>query len=124
MKSLLSSLGVLTLGLAGLAFILLPSPVHAVTITVTGWLVPDGTHFNNGIGALLFPIIGVGLFAGMGKVLDLEGDFGVTLILAGLTVGGAIGMLQIGASSSNVLPFALVVVPGVDLLVWMWKGGG
>ena len=100
-------------------------PAYAnVTSTVTGWLFPDGTHWNNGIGALIFPIMGVGLFAGMGRVLDLEGSFSVTLILAGLTVGGLLSMLSLNASSTNVIPFALVIVPGIDLLIWIWKGGG
>ena len=127
MKGALSSVVVFGLIGAGLLFISFPTIKVAFatsTSTVTGWLVPDGTHFNNAIGALLFPIIGVGMLAGMGRVIGLEGDFGVTLVLAGLTIGGLVSMLSLNANSSNVLPFALVVVPGADLLIWQWKGGG
>ena len=67
----------------------------------------------------------VGLFAGMGRILGLEGDLGVTLVLIGLTTGGLMGILALGNSTAgNLIPFALIIVPGVDLLLWVWKGGG
>ena len=117
------AVGLLSIG-AILVMFLPTSAIAGTTTTVIGWLIPDGPHWNNGIGAFVFPIMGVALFAGMGRVLQLEGDFGVTLVLAGLTIGGLLAMLSINASSNNVLPFTLVIIPGVDLLIWVWKGGG
>lgn len=127
-KGLLSTMAIGALGALAFAFIVFSSslPAYALSTTtaITGWLFPDAAHWNNGFGALLFPIVGVGLFAGMGRIVGLTGDFSVTLILAGLTVGGLLAMLSLNASTNNVLPFALVLVPGVDLVIWMWKGNG
>ena len=116
------------MGIIVLAFIVylwMPQVVHAITTTttVTGWLIPDSAHFNNGIGALLFPLIGVGLFTSFPLILGYRGDLVVTMALVGLTIGSVMGMLSLTGSSNSVIPFALPVVAGADLLLWLWKGG-
>ena len=126
MKSIIAS--AIASGFMILAFGLavgLPFPVHAFTSTTTiiGWLVPDGAHWNNGIAAMLFPIIGVALFSIMARLLDQPGDMVVTFSLVGLTMGALVGMLSINASSSNVIPFAMPVVAAIDLVLWLWQGG-
>ena len=116
-------LGILFLAL--LSWLGLPRVVYAITTTttVTGWLVPDSTHFNNGIGALLFPLVGIGLFTSFPLILGYRGDLVVTMALVGLTIGSIMGMLSLTGSSNSVIPFALPVVAAADLLLWLWQGG-
>ena len=133
MKGLLSALAVLALGVMALIFVSGGMPAvlasttsfGASTTSVTGFLAPDGAHFNVGVSVLVWALLGVGLFTIMARVLDLHGDVIVTLALVGLVFGSLFGMLSLGNSTvGNSLPFALPVVAGVDLILWLWQGSG
>ena len=129
MKSFLGWVG--TLGLIALAFVLyalpqLPETAYAATTTIIGWNFPNAATFGNGLMALILPIAGVGLFAGIPIALGTRGDFVVTMTLIGLTIGSVLGTLTTtltGPSSSGLIPFGLIVESGLFLVLWMWKGG-
>ena len=126
MKGLLSGLAVGGIGVLAFLSVGLASPAFATTTTtIIGWLAPDGAHFNSGIPVLMWAMLGVALFTIVGRAMDLHGDVVVTLALLGLVLGSLMGMLSLGNSTiGNSLPFALPVVAGADLVLWLWQGGG
>ena len=76
--ALLPVAGIIILSFISFGFFPSVSASTPTTTTLTGWLFPDGTHFNNAIAAILFPIIMVGAFTALGRVLGVDGDFNVT----------------------------------------------
>jgi hypothetical protein len=120
----LSAVAVLALMVAGASFILVPtSKVAYATFTVTGWLVPDAAHFNAGIPVLIFCLLGMSFVAMMGRIVGLEKNT-PTLALLGLFIGSMIGLLSLGNSTSgNFTPFAVPIMAGADLALYIWMGG-
>jgi hypothetical protein len=126
-----SALAVLVLIFAGISFVLVPTArvAYASTTTlgmiysITGWLVPDAAHFNAGIPVLIFCLLGMAFVAMMGRIVGLERNT-PTLALLGLLIGSMIGLLSLGNSTSgNFTPFAVPIMAGADLALYVWMGG-
>ena len=95
--------------------------------TIIGWNVPSSANFMNGIIALIIPLAGVGLFAGIPTAFGMRGDLVVTMALIGMTVGSVLGTLTLtlsGGGSTGSIPFALVMLSGTMLVLWLWRGQG
>ncbi|MDE1824341.1 MAG: hypothetical protein KGH74_03510 [Candidatus Micrarchaeota archaeon] len=108
-----------------LAFVLWffsPPVLAVVTTTITGWNFPNATTFNNGLGALIFPMVGMGIFVSIPVLLDRKGDFVVTMALLGMVIGSVFGMLTL-AGSSGTVPFGILVTNALLFFIWVWKGG-
>lgn len=116
---------IFTLGIGGLAFALtaLSPSAQALTVTITGWLAPDAVHLGNGLFALIYPFVGIGLFSGMAFGLGERGDILVTTTLLGQLVGSLLAMLSVTSSGTNAIPFAMLLIPGFSLALWLWEGG-
>lgn len=119
---------VVTLALMALAMLLyfvprLPEAIAATTTTVTGWNVPSGTTFQHGLVALVLPMATMSLFASLPMIVDQRGPIVVTMALIGLTLGSIIGMMSLTATGATDISFGFVVVSGLFLVLWLWKGG-
>lgn len=120
-----------TLGLMGLALLLevgpsLPKALATITTTttLTGWNVPNGTTFGHGLVVLILPLATMGLFAGLPLMVDQRGPIVVLMALIGLTLGGIIGMMSLSSVAATDVSFGFVVVSGLYLFLWLWKGQG
>jgi hypothetical protein len=125
-RSVLASIA--TLGLMTLAFLLylmpwVPQAFATTTITITGWNVPSGTTFGHGLVVLLLPMATMALFAGLPLMVEQRGPIVVTMALIGLTIGSVIGMMSLTATGPTDISFGFVVVSGLSLILWLWKGG-
>ena len=127
----MNRLAIATLGLMGLAFLLemgpaLPKALATITTTttITGWNVPNGTTFQHGLVVLILPLATMGLFAGLPLIVDQRGSIVVLMALIGLTLGGIIGMMSLSAVATTDISFGFVVVSGLYLFLWLWKGQG
>lgn len=125
MRQILLSLS--TLVLMGLGFFLyLDIPVAYAVITTTttiiGWNVPSGATFGNGLIALILPMVTMPMFAAFPLMFDQRGDIIVTMALVGFTAGALIGMLgtQLAVNPTSI-PFAMVILSGLLLGVWIWR---
>ena len=112
---------IIALGAAFMIFT--PSKVEAVvTSTITGWLVPDAAHLTAGVPIFLFAILFTGFFAMVGRLMGMERQI-ATFALMGLFAGSLLGVLSLGNSTAgNITPFALPVISGIDLLLFIWMG--
>lgn len=123
MNKAVNALLVAGLCLLGIAFIASSPGTSAAqtTTSIVGWLAPSGAQWNVGIPVLIFALAGVALFSMMARFLDLKniGSFA----LLGLFVGSLLGILSLGNSTAgNVTPFGLIVIAGVDLVLYLWRG--
>lgn len=123
--AVIGSVAFVTFGLA-LAFIpgLQEAVATTTTITITGWNVPSGTTFGNGLVALILPLVTMGAFAGLPLVLEQRGGIIVTMAFIGYIIGAAAGMLSFPTTSGpTLIPFANIIIAVVLLIVWLWKSG-
>jgi hypothetical protein len=121
----LSAVAVLAMMIAGISFVLVPTArvAYATTYSITGWLVPDAAHFNAGIPVLIFCLLGMAFVAMLGRIVGLNRNT-PTLALLGLLIGSMIGLLSLGNSTAgNFTPFALPIMAGADLALYVWMGG-
>ena len=118
------------LGLMAFALIIYAGPsipsvmASTITTTIIGWNVPNATNLGNGIVALILPFTVMAMFAGIPLLFEQRGDSIVTMALTGFTIGSVAGMLSLTAVSATIIPFAMVIVSGIFLVIWLWKGAG
>ena len=92
------------------------------TSTITGWLVPDGTHFGN---SMILAILPMGVMVFMTWVVKgafgVEGDIGVYFALAGLLAGTVLSDLSASGSNTNAVPFADIFVVALLFFLYWWN---
>lgn len=99
--------------------------VATSTTTIVAWNAPDGKHYANGLGAMFFILLGVGVFACLPIIFRRRGDFVITMMLFGALAGLVVATLQNGqAANANSLiaPIGAIVMGGVLLVLWVAKG--
>lgn len=119
--STISALSIAFLGLFTLTF---SEPSFAVaSTTITGWLVPDSTHFANSIMVIIMPLGGVGAFVWLAKFLGRTGDEIVYFVLFGGMLGSWGADLANGQSGGTaaLIPFGIGVVFAILMFLWWWN---
>jgi hypothetical protein len=113
-------MAIVALGLAYILAVPMPS-VHAVTVTITGWLVPDTAHLNYGLVPILMSLGGAAALTLVPLTFKVRGDTIVYLSLIGLLLGSIGADLTNGSTVSQTVPFALILIPGVLLFLWWYS---
>ena len=95
-----------------------------VTTTITGVNAPDATHISNAFIPMAIPLVFGGLMVLASTLLKLEGDFVITLWLAGFFMGSLFGMLLLNGGTTGFIPVAITGVAGTFLFLWIYRGAG
>jgi hypothetical protein len=116
----------LTAGMFALAFFLyfiptIPSAYAVVTITVIGYATPNASTLGYGLIPFILPIAVAGLFIGLARGIDIQGETSSLILKIGLFTGCLLGMLSLTSSSPTLIPVALPVVSGTYVITYLWK---
>ena len=128
MKRLISILASVAFVAFGLAIAMLGEIPTAFgttsTSTITGWNVPDMTHLTYSLFPLILPLGMAAFFVSFAMYFKTKGDFVVTLLLIGLSIGSTFGMLGSGGPGSSTanIPIAQTILTWFITALWIWQG--
>lgn len=95
------------------------------SFTYYGYNFPTATQLSAGIFPIIIPMILAGLFSIFYVAFRNKGDFVVTLVLLGLSIGCLWDMLSTGApllSATGTIPLAVSVSMWLITGLWIYQG--